>query len=271
MLLSVVTDAAPTAIVAQQADLAVALRNDTPAKRGEAITRILEIAPGARGEAITAAIISELRRQATIRDDRMRRYNAGEKLAPVDEDDYTGRLLQAASQSHDARFIAPMCLFIGNGTMVENAVARFGEQAVRPVLEIARLDALSESTSGAISTLAKMLSTDGQNRLSAASRIDIRDVAIRRLTEKSAHPTVGVVSAVAEIALAFGDPTLVERVRLLQRDASAVRAIGFTDPFMIGLVQRLLAGLLAKKVEGGADLLKADGQGLQSATRCLAA
>ena len=245
LLLSVVSD---TPLQAQRgagnesSRLAQELRNGSDAERSAAIARILRKGPAERTADVRSALLGELARLRVESNLRGAQRATGVIVDSVgDHGLYLRQVIEAVSQDSDPAVIEPLCDFIDTGGLVIDALARFGEQAVGHVLEIASKSPDVGRTAGALRTLRAIAMV---SPLTIESRGAINTVARARLTGRQ-HPIV--VGTAAELGLALGDVIAMARVRSLANDASLVRAIGISAPEDIAWLQQRLVRLLTSR------------------------
>ena len=189
-----------------------------------AIASILKIAPEKRSLLVEEALVAELTRLNDAHNASMARYRAGQPLEIQGEriTQYRFDLAHAASQSKNPIVIPALVGVLGAGPPIARALAKFGEQAVEPIAEIARNDhPVRETVQYAIEALQNMV--DSGAMLSANARGMIRDVARQRLEGKQYFSWV---AAASKLAVATGDPVLRRRVEQLVADPAELSRMG---------------------------------------------
>jgi hypothetical protein len=191
------------------------------------IARILRIPPEQRSEALWVALAAELQRVASESHARIDAINAGRRVPSLGEDhgDYYRSLVEAVGQWRDPRALRPL-ISAGGGMLATQAIVRFGEAAVPPLIEAARTGHSSQR-GGVLLTLGILLEGFAvepydipPTPLSSAAREQILQLA-RGLLRPATTPWPDL-PMVAGLALATRDEALREQVELLAREPGAV-------------------------------------------------
>ncbi len=237
------TAAQPTA---DQGQLARELETGTGDQRAAAVRAISRIPATQRSPAVLTALINEVARLAAERDERMTTLTNGgtvEPLLPYPE--YRFAVLEPLTQSDDPRVITALMSFITSGGKVTRALAGFGELAVAEVEALALLDGSTAfdrgRISGALQTLQTMSQGPVRNPLTSASVQRLVEVARRRLTGVQHFL---IVRAAVGLAVATGDPSLIQRVRAIAESETVIQEFGILDPRDVWLVQSQAATVL---------------------------
>lgn len=212
-----------------QADLAAALRTAPPDKKAGIIGTISEIPAQERQPILINAVIEEADRYRRELDQRRLAIREGKALPPrADEGEYLFMVLDTLAQHHDPIVVKPLVAFIASGNRVTDAIADFGEDAVSDVLIVASGGNDDAAAGSAMWTLKKMLERASVRRpLTADSRRRITGVASDRFRGTQ---TAAILSPAVRLAVATGDPVLIQRVKVLASDDRAVRELGINDP-----------------------------------------
>jgi hypothetical protein len=213
--------------------------------RHDALLRILKISPSERSAQVWQALASELNRLIA----ELRQRATDNSPAPSSEalGDYYVDLVEAISQSRDPSVIPLLVQTAGTGRDATDALARFGDLAVQPLLDTAtgQVNDLSE-VSGAIFALARMVGgsiPDAIQPLSPANRARILSTARTLLDEKL---VAGHVLSIVVLALSTGDASLRQTVVDLAIDASEWTRRGISDPDRIVRYRHQLQAQLAR-------------------------
>jgi len=214
----------------------IELLNSGDQRSGErAVAYVRKYYPRAqRSAAVDAALVRELGRLNEARRQRREDDRAGNPLVGDFPAEYYRDVIELVSESTRPTTIPALAGALGTGRMVDDALAKFGAQAVPPVLEIARstVGTITEGHAGdtppeivgdALTTLSLILQSPG---VPEPSRAAIATVARERLSGLQ-HPSV--VIAACRLAIATRDPALRQRVAELAEDGAQVTAFGISD------------------------------------------
>jgi hypothetical protein len=210
-----------------QQEIADALRTAPPAKKGGIIATISGIPAQERQPILINAVIEEADRYRRELDQRRLAIREGKALPrAADEGEYLFQVLDTLAQHHNSAVVRPPVAFIGTGNRVMDAIADFGDQAIADVLVVA--SSRNDDAAGpAMLTLKKMLerssvryplSTDSRRRIVGLASDSLRGT-----------QTFAVVLPAVLLAVATGDPVLIQRVKVLASDDRAVRELGIND------------------------------------------
>jgi hypothetical protein len=203
-----------------------------------------------RSARIDAALLRELGRLNEVRRQRREEDRAGKPLVGDFPAEYYRDVIELVSEPTRPTAIPALTGALGTGRMVDDALAKFGAQALPPILEIARsrVGTVSEGNAGdtppeivsdALTTLSLIAPSAG---LPEASRAAIAGVARERL---SGHQHPSVVIAACKLAIATKDPGLRQRVAQLADDDAQVTALGISDVHRAQQVRLLARQALA--------------------------
>lgn len=219
------------------------LKSTSETRRHEAVLYIRDnVQPPMRGEDLNRALVDELLRLNRIAADRVEEDRAG-RLKGDFPADYHADLIQLVSQWSDPVAIPALTGALGTGRMVEEAIVKFGDQAVPSLLSVASRkvglvttgmpgDTPPHVVAGALDTLSRLLATKAP--VGAASRQSIAAMAGQRLTGKQ-EPSV--IRAACKLAVATKDSALRGRVERLANDTREVKAMGVADDALANTVR----------------------------------
>lgn len=223
-----------------QSSLVYWLEQETQAEREALVAHVRRLPAGERGAEVEQALAAELSR---LNGERRRRLAAEASGTAFREDfpaEYHAAPIEVVGGSTDPAVIPSLVEALDTGWMVRRALARFGEAAVPPVLDVARgrgpdgSEASAEMVTGALSTLQLILEARA-GRLRPLLEADIVE-AVHHLLSGRQHWTV--LRAACGVALATGDTHLKTRADRLAHDPRAVAGLGVTDPRWIAMVQQ---------------------------------
>jgi hypothetical protein len=229
---------------APQTDVDV-LQSGALPERHDALVRIMKIAPSERNAQIWQALASELNR--LIADGRRRIHENSPAPASEALGDYYGDLVEVNSQSRSASVIPLLVQAAGTGRDATDALARFGDLAVQPLLDTAmgNIDDLSE-ISGAIFALARMVRGDIPDVIQPLSEVNRARIVSTARTLVDERLNMGHVLPIVVLALSSGDASLRQTVLSLAVDPSEWTRRGVSDPNSIVRYRNQLQLQLAK-------------------------
>lgn len=208
---------------------------DTVQQREEAVLRIGRSEAVRRNQAVQVALIEAVDRAnaeylASIRNSDPYDERQGELLLA---------LIRTLIQLDDARSIPVLIRTAHTGRRVQEALARFGEDAVLPILSAwdgrpvgERTGSLSFRWSGLLDTMALIAADDSLG----VSRRSVVRVALDALSKPD---NAFVLSSAMALAVSLQDDELLELVRALARQPEEVRRRGIESPRQVELVMRL--------------------------------
>lgn len=171
---------------------------------------------------------------------------AGKPLAPSpDLGEYLFAVVNRLAQFHDPAVLGPLMAFINTGTRAMDAIADFGEEAVAEVLIVASARSDVADAGSAMLTLKRMLErVSVRHPLSADSKRRITGVANDGLRGSQ---TFGILFPAIQLAVATGDPVLIQRVKRLASDERAATELGIVDQRQIQALRALASKALAAR------------------------
>lgn len=229
-----------------EASVVAALANGSAEERTAAVAAIRQVPVAERSAAVLNALLQELDRLHQHLEDRQLALLTGQPLAPsADHSEYLFNVLDVVcQQKDDSAIIRPLLPFVGTGNRVVDTLAAFGELAVADVSAIAESGLASQSdVHSALLVLRRMLERPGIDPLSAQSRARVRKIAGDRLTGSQKDT---VVMMAIDLAVASGDPQLVQRVQQLARDPAAVQNLGIGETETVAAIQKRAGAALAR-------------------------
>jgi hypothetical protein len=99
----------------------------------------------------------------------------------------------------------------------------------------------------ALHVLTRIVTEERDQPLSAEAQAQIAQAATMWLTAKQPTERPAEIRTAGGLALALGTPDLVARVRVLSRDAEALRSLGMSEPDLVRWVQEGLRRMLAER------------------------
>src|SRR5258706_8676910 len=212
--------------------------------RHEALARILAIAPGNRTADVWEALKQEVERLVACLDvvppSPAARQSLQCEIAPRAEDDYLPELITAIGQSRDPSMIPTLIKVVPSGAIAADALMRFGDLAVAPLIESAmssRSGPWVEESGGATLALSRMLEQPAAatEAISGANRSRITQTA-RTLFDSRLTATNQI--AIVALALATKDAALRSEVEALATNAFEWQRRGVVDQTEIARAQR---------------------------------
>lgn len=215
--------------------------------REEAVSYIRkEMQPGNRSAQLDQALANELVRLNTLARARMELDRAGKPIIEDFPTDHHREVIALVTESSRALVLPALLGAIGTGGMVNEALVRFGDEAVPGVISVARArvglvttgspgDTPPPEVGDAINVL-RGLSLQTTKPINAQSRMAILALARDRLTGPQ---DVVVAMAACRLAVATKDPTLRARVSTLAASRNEVASLGIADPKWVDSLQRV--------------------------------
>lgn len=230
------------------------LGDGSPDERGDAVLAIQRIPVEERDRDILQALTAEATRLAAQLEERGKKLDEGEQVGPWPYPEMHLRdVLELLAESHDSRVIPALFPFITTGSIVQSALASFGEPALEYLFEAVAVNDEPANVlrlNAAFYTLQIMLDGESgsepltvRNPISSASRQRIEDVAWQWLTpERERDPWI--VGGVTGLAVATGNPGLIERVSALAIGDATAQPLDLMDPADLARIQRQAAEAL---------------------------
>jgi hypothetical protein len=233
-------------------ELIRSLNSGQQGTREEAVNYIhTHVAPRLRSAELDSALASELARLNGLNQNRREILRAGGRLEDDFPGEYYGAVIEVVSESSNPIVLASLVGALGTGGMAQRGLAKFGNDAVEPVVRVARAktgvivggapgDTPPHVVSDALGTL-RLLVEQPTELLTTQSRSVITAVAQERLTGRQ-HPMV--VSAACQLAVATGNPALRARVEQLAFNREELLAMGVSDSRWADQIQLMARQLL---------------------------
>ncbi len=221
-----------------EASVVSALANHSAEERTAAVGAIKKLPVAQRSESVVGALLQELERLRQQLEERQLALLTGQPLAPsADHGEYLFSVLDVVTQhKDDVSIIRPLLPFIGTGNRVVDTLAGFGELAVADVTAVAESGLATQlDVHSALLVLRRMLERPGNHPVGASSKAQIAKVATERLS--GAQKDTVVMMAI-DLAVASGDPQLLQRVQQLARDPAAVQKFGIGDAASNAAIQK---------------------------------
>jgi hypothetical protein len=249
--------AAATALQAQ------ALQTGTLQQQTDALEQILKIPPAARSEQLWLALAQKLEDEQALEHQRQDTFLATRNPSYVSGEQYSQHVNTLNTLWHDIRALPALIASASSGNNAIILIVQFGEAAVGPLVAAARQGHFSE-LSGVPDNRARLLVlqlvVEGGSvvmarnalaariepaQLSTESKQQIRDLARDLLKPGAVLP--GILREVSSLALATGDPDLLQQVHLLVDSPSHLTdTTGIIDPNKLLQVQNLIRAALAE-------------------------
>ncbi len=225
-------------------DVVARMTKGTLEEREETVSKVVAFNLMARSADVRRVVAQELVRmnaEVARRQDNLAR-GISEPGAPA-IGEYMGQLVQACAGTDDPVVIDGLLGAIDTGNMATSALARFGSTVLARVVEIANDERNPLKAFSALETLTKMLATHTVNSEEIG-----RVIAIARRGMSGEH-SVFVWTAIVRLAVATGDPVLLDDVRAI---ASGTRAVPVAPSDISGergraTIRRVAQGALAAR------------------------
>ena len=207
-----------------QSTIAARLSSTQPMERMVAADLALTLQPEETSVELRRALIAALAREAR-QHDLLRRGEVGSVEVP----ELMPRLALAVAAFSDANAIPALVGALGSSPPAVDALASFGEPAVRPIVRVVR-DGSDASVVGDGLVALRFLAEGVGGALSPAARAEVRDVARERV---SGQQSVTVLWQAIDLAVALGDPELRDIVQAIAASDQEAVARGVTEPDLI--------------------------------------
>jgi hypothetical protein len=260
LILTILFGAAMSSAAAgQQSDqrnLAQQLRSGSPEERHKVAQDILQISPDDRDESLWVALTDELLRLGMESHARGDALEAGQQVASLGEDhaDYYFAVVKAVSEWGDARTLPALIASAGRGMVVVQAIVRFGETAVSPLIQTVR-DGHKDEKGGVLLALQILLEghlegpqgTYNIPPTPVSSTMRNQIVQLTRELLKSKTLEWPHIPSLAALALATGDEDLRQQIETLAISPAALMALsGLNDVPHILQLQAAISTQLRK-------------------------